>query len=339
MSTLRTDTILDSLGGNTTTINGILVNSGALEPDDRIINGDFGVWQRANSSTGAGYVAADRWFNGFVGGTVTQSRQPLSLGDNLGTIGLNPTYFLRQTVSGQTLPAQYATTLQRIEGVRSYAGQTITVLGWARRSSGNGNMCIEGLQSFGSGGGGSLEVYFSPTTVTLSDTWAPFAAVMSVPSIFGKTLGVNGNDHLGIQYLTSAGANYNARTNSLGLQTIGVDLWGIHIKRGIHTVDVVDLYRPRDPGTELALCQRYYESFTTGFMGWAAGAGVVTGTYSKFYPKRANPIATNISVTESVNLSTAAMNIFGNNNFRYYGTSAAAGNMYATAAWAFDAEL
>jgi hypothetical protein len=74
-------------------------------------------------------------------------------------------------------------------------------------------------------------------------------------------------------------------------------------------------------------------------MGWSAGAGVVTGTYSKLYPKRTIPIATIISVSESVNLSTAAMNVFGNNNFRYYGTSAAAGNMYATVAWAFDAEL
>jgi len=337
MSTLRTDTILDSLGGNTTTINGVLLNAGALEPDDRIINGDFGVWQRGTSFTGQTY-GADRWINGLTGGTVTLSRQAFTLGDTLG--GNSPTYFLRQTVSGQSLATQYALTVQKIESVRSYAGQTVTVLGWARRSSGTGNIVLEAEQSFGTGGSPSGAVIgISPTTIALTGSFEAFAVVLNVPSVSGKTLGSNGNDSLNINFWTSAGSNLSGRTNSLGLQTIGVDLWGIHIKRGVHTVDVVDLYRPRDPGTELALCQRYYESFTTGFMGWSAGAGVVTGTYSKLYPKRTIPIATIISVSESVNLSTAAMNVFGNNNFRYYGTSAAAGNMYATAAWAFDAEL
>ena len=233
-----------------------------MNAENRIINGDMNIWQRGTSSTSVGFVAADRWYNGLNGGTVTQSRQSFALGDALGST--QPAYFLRQTVSGQTLASQYAHTIQRIEGVRSYAGQTITVLGWAKVTSGTANMAVEALQSFGTGGSPSADVNgISPTTVALTTSWAPFAVVMAIPSVSGKTLGSGGNDSLALNFWTSAGSDFNARTNSLGLQTIGIDLWGIHVRVGTWTAADAALYRPRDPGTELALCQRYYY-FTAG---------------------------------------------------------------------------
>ena len=223
MSTLRTNAILDASGGTTATVNGIPLRPGVLDPENRIINGAFDFWQRGTSSTSSGYVAADRWTNDLSGGTVTQSRQAFTLGDTLGNN--SPTYFLRQTVSGQTLSSHFAVIAQGIEGVRSYAGQTITILGWARRSSGSGNMAVELYQYMGSGGSPSATVRVTPQTVTLTGSFAPFAVTISVPSISGKTLGTNGNDLLALNFWTSAGSDYNARTNSLGLQTIGVDLW------------------------------------------------------------------------------------------------------------------
>lgn len=260
MSTVKTNAILDASGGNTATFNGIPLRQGVLDPENRIINGAFDFWQRGTSSTSSGYVAADRWANNVSGGTSTQSRQAFTVGDTLGSN--NPTYFLRQATSGQTLAAQYASIIQNIENVRSYAGQTITILGWARRSSGTGNMVIEGAQSFGTGGSPSSGVVaISPTTVTLTGSFAPFAAVLTVPSITGKTLGTNGNDFFALNFWTSAGSDYNARTNSLGLQTIGVDLWGIHIKVGTHTTAATDLYKQPELGPELARCQRYYQQF------------------------------------------------------------------------------
>jgi len=230
---------------------------GVLDPENRIINGAFDFWQRGTSSTSSGYVAADRWAQFPSGGTVTQSRQAFTLGDTLGSN--NPAYFLRQTVSGQTLASHYAIISHAIEGVRSYAGQTITVLGWARRSSGSGNMAVSMDQSFGSGGSPSSNVQGAGQTVTLTGSWAAFALTFSVPAITGKTLGSNGNDYLQLLFWSSAGSDANARTNSLGLQTIGVDLWGVHIKVGTHTTAATDLYKQPELGPELARCQRYYE--------------------------------------------------------------------------------
>jgi hypothetical protein len=252
--------ILD--GASTTQAPLVLAQPSAfVDPENRIINGAFDFWQRGTSSTSAGYVAADRFVVSITGGTVTTSRQSHTVGDKFGSN--TPQFYFRQTVSGQSAANDRALTSQFIEGVRSYAGETITVLGWARRSSGAGNMVIESGQVFGTGGSPSASVSISPTTITLTASWEPFAAVINVPSIAGKTLGTNNNDFLGINFWTSAGSDFNARTNSLGIQTIGVDLWGIHIKRGTHTAAATEFYKAPELGPELARCQRYY--YNSGF--------------------------------------------------------------------------
>jgi hypothetical protein len=278
MSTLRTNAILDASGGNTATINTVPLRPGVLDPENRIINGAFDFWQRGTSSTASGYLP-DRWYSEFSGGSFSQSRQAFTLGDTFGNN--NPSFFLRQSVSGQSTAAQYAITVQSIEGVRNYAGQTITVLGWMRRSSGSGNVAVQCIQDFGTGGSPSSRVFVSPQTVTLTGSWAAFALTFAVPSISGKTLGTNGNDYLQLRFWTSAGSDFNANTNSLGLQTIGVDLWGVHIKVGTHTTAAVDLYKQPELGPELARCQRYYFKLAGGGVsnvGFSSGAFASTTT-------------------------------------------------------------
>jgi hypothetical protein len=291
MSQLRTNAILDAAGGNTATINTVPLRPGVLDPENRIINGAFDFWQRGTSFGGNAY-GADRWYNNGSGGTVTQSRQAFTVGDTLGSN--SPTFFLRQSISGQTLSSHQASIIQGIEGVRSYAAQTITVLGWARRSSGTGNMAVEAVQYFGTGGTPSSTVTgISPTTVTLSGSWAAFAVTITVPSITGKTIGTNNNDYLGLNFWTSAGSDFNARTNSLGLQTIGVDLWGVHIKVGTHTTAATDLYKQPELGPELARCQRYYELIDVGgglpFFGISDNQSRSQGVPFKVQ-KRTNPV-------------------------------------------------
>ena len=231
------------------------------ETEDYIINGGFDVWQRGTSSTALGYGAADRWYSAFVGGTVTQSRQSFTIGDTLGIN--NPQYFLRQSVTGQTLTSQYAVTSQRIEGVRSYAGQTITILGWAKRATA-GNIAVEVTQNFGTGGTPSAEVTGTGQTVALTTSWAPFAVTVAVPSVTGKTLGTALNDFLGINFWISAGTDFSTRAGSIGLQTTDVDFWGIHIREGTWTANDALLYRQKDIASELDKCQRFYYRVTAG---------------------------------------------------------------------------
>jgi hypothetical protein len=341
MSQLRTNAILDASGGNTATINTVPLRPGVLDPENRIINGAFDFWQRGTSGTSDGYVAADRWANARDGGTVTQSRQAFALGDTFGNN--NPTYFLRQTVSGQTLSGHRAHIVQNIEGVRSYAGQTITVLGWVRRSSGSGNMAVEAEQKFGTGGSPSSSVAgIGVTTVTLTASWAPFAVTMSVPSVSGKTLGTNNNDYLSLNFWTSAGSELNSRTNSLGLQTIGVDLWGVHIKVGTHTTAAVDLYKQPELGPELARCQRYYQTGSIRMSGPSTTGVGLAQTAAFRVSLRANPAITytNKAAVGNVNTANYTAGSIAPTQFSFEaGAGTGNGGYIASTDWAADAEL
>jgi hypothetical protein len=318
MSTLNVNTIRNEAGtGAPEFPNGVSIpaTNALPDPENRIINGGFDFWQRGTSFTAQQY-GADRWYNGGSGGTVTQSRQSHTVGDKFGVN--SPAFYLRQAVSGQSLASHFANFRQLIEGVRSYAGEIITVLGWARRSSGSGNMTIEGTQVFGTGGSPSAYVSsINPTTITLTTSWEPFAAVITVPSITGKTLGTDGNDSLAFNFWTSAGSDFNDRTNSLGIQTIGVDLWGIHIKRGTHTAAATEFYKAPELGPELARCQRYY--YVQPVESWrlcGTSAGDI-GFWHQFpTTMRATPTLGSTSVAALVNASGLTFNGAATNGFR-----------------------
>ena len=343
MSTLLTNAILDASGGTSATINGITLRPGVLAPDNKVINGAFDFWQRGTSFSSSQYTA-DRWISGLSGGTVTATRQSFAVGDTLGTN--NPTYFYRQTVSGQSLSTDYAIVAQRIEGVSSYAGQTVTVLGWARRSSGTGNMAISFDQFFGTGGTPSAGLGGTGQLVNLTSSWAPFAVTIAVPSIAGKTLGTNGDDNLTLVLWSSAGSSFNTRASSLGIQTIGIDLWGIHIKTGTHTTTSTDLYTQPESELELIRCLRYYTNGTfsdggAGALKWANTAtNMFAGAISFITRMRVAPtVAVDVSPTYT-NCSTAAFNSISTSGFNIIVTTVVTAN-YRTVGgqWSADAEL
>jgi hypothetical protein len=169
-------------------------------------------------------------------------------------------------------------------------------------------MAVEMAQTFGTGGSPSSDVTGTGQTVTLTSSFAPFAVTIAVPSITGKTLGTNGNDYSNVNFWTSAGSDYNARTNSLGLQTIGVDLWGVHIKVGTHTTAATDLYKQPELGPELARCQRYYVSNvqTALFSARALSTPSSNCGLMTYWPvkMRGNP---SVASTGSANISSLAV--------------------------------
>jgi hypothetical protein len=135
-------------------------------------------------------------------------------------------------------------------------------------------MAIGLEQTFGTGGSPSTFVAVGAQVVTLTTSWAAFAVTFTVPSISGKTLGTNNNDSLLVTAWTSAGSDYNSRfATTLGLQTIGVDLWGVHIKVGTHTTAATALYKQPELGPELARCQRYY---------WSLKSAAANGNYLRY---------------------------------------------------------
>ena len=332
--------------------------SEVVNRDNRVINGDFEIWQRGISfnpptitpsinNTFSATYSADRWVTEIVNysaaGVGNTSRQAFPLGYKLGVN--SPRYFLRQTYNAYRFGANfrhYCLVSQRIEGVRSYAGQTVTVLGWARRSSGTGPMSVNISQNFGTGGTPSSTISSDGQLVNLSDTWAPFATTITLSDIAGKTLGTNGNDYIGINFWISAGGIQRPEVAiGVGNQTIGVDFWGIHIKRGIPTADVTEQYRPRDPDTELSACQRYYETGTSVLLASYTSGNFGGGISPVFFnaAKRKIPSVTAVRTGGAGGTTTLAVGVPTTSSAVMWFNGAATIGDYVTYAYYVDAEL
>jgi len=221
-----------------------------------IINGDFGVWQRGTSFSGpsAGYTA-DRWNDESSGGTLSITREAFSPGD-IEAIGYGDAeYFLRTSRSG----GNFVRLVQRIEDVRTFAGQQVTLSFWARVGSGTATNTIRLNQEFGSGGSSSVSGTFPD--ITLTTDWQRFVQTITLSSVAGKTIG--SGSHLDLQVIRQ-------------IDAVGhdIDLWGVQLEAG----PVATPFRLAGGGSkaaELALCQRYYYKVTTD----AAFRYIGTGFY------------------------------------------------------------
>jgi hypothetical protein len=210
---------------------------------NKIINGDFGVWQRGTSITGTGTetYSADRflWVGDGSGGTRTFSRQTMGYGD---IAGYEYPYFFRfnQSVAGSG--ASYNYICQRIENANSFAGQTVTFSFWAKASASTTLPAIYARQRFGSGGSSETSTTVT-SNIALTTSWQRFNYTFTVPSIAGKTVGSG-------SYLTM---DVYHPINT----TFTIDTFGWQLEAGSTATNFTTA-----TGTlqgELAACQRYYQ--------------------------------------------------------------------------------
>ena len=212
-----------------------------------IINPVMDIWQRGtlfiNPATGT--YTADRWridYDG-AGGTRTVARNNISLGTNLPS-GIQGKYFLDFEVSNRGTATTQSIS-QRIEGVRTFAGETITLSAWIRNDGsgvGVNTVTAKAIQNFGTGGSPSTAVTTTLGTAAVTGTWVRLHVHATLPSISGKTIGNNGDDYLQIMF-------------DLGSQTGKFWLYGVQLEQ--NTTQTALERRPIQQ--ELALCQRYYE--------------------------------------------------------------------------------
>lgn len=232
------------------------INGGPLGSfRNKIINGDFNIWQRATSQTGNGYGSDDRWRNDNIGSTKTHTQQPFALGQT--DVPGNPKYYSRTVVTSVAGVDNYCLKLQFIEGVNALAGKTVTVTFYAKADAVK-NIAMEMYQDFGTGGAPSPVVAFIGTQLfALTATWQKFSVTVAIPSVAGKTLGTNGDDKLALRFWFDAGSNFNANTASLGQQSGTFDIAHVSLVEGDARSET-DSFSPRHAQQELALCQRYY---------------------------------------------------------------------------------
>lgn len=261
---------MNDLAGTVNTVSGPVATAAGK---NKIINGDFRINQRGfTSTTSSATYGLDRWRYVYSGGTTTYSTQTFTLGAApvAGYEGVN---FARLVTSGQSAATDFSFLQQRIESVRTFAGQTVTFSLWAKAASGTPNINVRLDQTFGSGGSPSTAVTNISTAKAISTSWARYSFAINVASISGKTIGTNGDDFLGAAIFVSDGGNQLMGT---GAQNNTFDIWGVQVEAGSVATEFQTA-----TGTlqgELAACQRYYYRQGTGTNLRVAGTGQCSST-------------------------------------------------------------
>jgi hypothetical protein len=240
---------------------------GAVAPfvagKNKIINGDFGVNQRFfSSTTTANVYGFDRWSAYFEGGTVTYSAQNFTVGA-APVAGYEGKSFMRLATTGQSASGNSTRAYQKIEDVRTFAGQTVTVSFWAKASSGTPFVGVNFIQDFGTGGSPSGAAEGLGSAVTISTSWARYSVTRTVASISGKTIGTTTPGSLNLGLWTSAGSAFaSALPGFSALQNVDIDIWGVQVEAGSAATPFQTA-----TGTiqgELAACHRYYYQIGPG---------------------------------------------------------------------------
>jgi hypothetical protein len=256
-------------------VNAVTGTGGLSSFKNRIINGNFEIWQRGVTSRTfgtAGSYSADRWCrSGYQDGA--HERVAVSSA----VAGMTSRYAIRVTSSttGEAASGTRMDLGQKVENVNCFdlAGQDIIFSFWIRFSAATATSST-----------GTPYSYFSPRvqyntsttdSATFSDTGDGSIALVSLangslPTVWTKVTATG--------TLPSTTKNITARFQFDGLGntassgTVWYEVTEVQIEKG-STATSFD-YRPY--GTELALCQRY---FTTSYdSGFALGTSVATNS-------------------------------------------------------------
>jgi hypothetical protein len=231
---------------------------------NKIINGDFGVWQRGTSFTlgltNPAYVA-DRFQVGFniVPTNVTVTRQTATPGE-LVIPGYGDAKYYQKITSTTVGSMTVMTLATQIEDVQTFAGQTVTFSFYAKADS---NRSLTGgilRQNFGSGGSTSVNVSLASANLTTS--WQRFTSTITLGSISGKTIGAN--NHLLIRY------DLPVANGAV------IDTFGWQVEAG-STATAFQTATGTIQG-ELAACQRYYYRSSNNSNYSTYGTGFSWGT-------------------------------------------------------------
>ena len=264
---------MNDLSGTLNTIQSVEYAAGK----NKIINGDFSVWQRGTSFTpAANAYTADRWEEDATTAYPTSqtiSRQTFTPG-TAPVAGYEGQYFLRFAYTYATgNGGQYIT--QKIENVQTFAGQTVTISFWAKAgaSINMDNAVIR--QNFGSGGSSTVQTTVGAASLTTS--WQRFTFTVAVPSISGKTIGTSSFLELRLFMPTTSSTT---------------DIWGVQLEASSTASDFQTA-----TGTiqgELAACQRYYYQ-TDQTVIWSGNVTTANNYYLTTYypiPMRVAPTVT-----------------------------------------------
>jgi len=276
---ILTATNMNDVGGAINLLDGAQYAAGK----NKIINGDFGIWQRGTSFTdpAGGTYFTDRFrtsYDGTAPTSRTYSQQTFTPG-TAPVAGYEGKFFARVAITTKGSNTRSGLT-QLIEDVRNFAGQTVTLSYWAKCDTARTGS-IQVLQQFGTGGSPSTSVTVNDSSVSYTSSWARYTLTIAIPSISGKTLGTNNDSSLVITlfHTTASGSTF--------------DVWGVQVEAA-NTASNFQTATGTIQG-ELSACQYYYRrvnapgTTSTLCIGEAVSTGQFRGVYYFNTPMRTAP--------------------------------------------------
>ena len=320
MSTVSANTILDATGGNTATINGATPTVYNTVGKNKIINGAMEIDQRnAGASTTAQGYKVDRW-GYFASGSPT-----FNLQQNAGSV-TPPTGFTNYLGATSTSAYSMGST-DRAGFFQAIEGFNIADLGWGTANAKTVTLSAWVRSSLTGTFGGVVansaynRCYVFSYTISAANTWE-YKTITITGDTTGTWLTTNG---AGINLSFAFGAGSGAVTtagswgstayfaptgqvNVAGTNGATFYITGVQLEVG----SVATEFERRPYGTELALCQRYYEksyrpSSVPGSSGVPPGFittltnGVVTNSTAGVYYKVVKRAIPTVTVYNAVN--------------------------------------
>ena len=326
---------------------------GAVSPyvagKNKIINGDFGIWQRGTSfSNPVGVYTSDRWLIEYdASGSTTKSVTQRTFTPSTAPVtGYEGTYYAEFACTVAGSGGTYNLFEQRIEDVRVFANQTITYSFWAKAAANTTIPSVQIRQNFGSGGSASVDTTIN-SSLAVTTAWQRFTGTVTVPSVSGQTIGTG--SYLRFAIFCPINATYT------------LNFWGVQLEAG--SVATPFTTASGTLSGELAACQRYYfrsnsannsNSFLAP-LGNAISSTAWTCAYTLPVTMRTAPNALDYSGmvyydgNTPVTISTLTLNQTNQNTPYLYGTAASGltafrgyylfANTSSTAYIGFSAEL
>jgi len=317
MSTIAVNTITDASGGTTATINGYTPTVSNMAGRNRIINGAMVIDQRnagASVVVGSGAFPVDRWFSveDTDGALTAEQVEDVPAGF------VNSVKITTTTADSSLTTTQTAQFMQNIEGFNvsdlgfgSASAQTVTLSFWVKSS-------LTGTMGGSVRNDSANRSYPFSYTISAANTWE-YKTITIAGDTSGTWLTTNG---IGIRLVFSLGCGptrlgtagaWNANNNTgptgevpvIGTLNATWYVTGVQLEKG-STATSFD-YRPY--GTELQLCQRYYQ------VGSSGAVGKFTSTTNLGYgivfpiPMRSTPTVSHTANYSAVDLGVADVTI------------------------------
>lgn len=317
MSTLVASNLQASGGAGTAAILASVNGAALAGMRNAIINGGFDIWQRGTSFTPVSNdYTADRWAVVYDGSGATRAitQQGFVTGSTEAQPSAESYLSYNQSVAGTA--GTFNTLAQRIENVRTFQNQTVTLSFYARGLSASLTLpFIQLRQIFGGGGSARVDTTLASNVVIASGTFTRYTYTVTLPSISGKTIGTN---------------HYLEAIIFLPINTtFNFNISGVQLEAGT----VATPFERRSAGQELALCQRYFYgyNYTSNSAVYADVSGRALPNVSVLFPvtMRTSPTVV-ISNGSGINVTVGSVSAI-STGFTQTATATAAG--YSSYSW------